>query len=308
MENCNDTKNLESEYMSSEQFFKITVGFSVVTYLFSILLSTPLLFLILKTPSLRRKFRYILLVNLLVCDNLQLLLFTVHFSISAFQVGSSIIQCFISTTFSFGFCLVDIFFITALGIDRCIAIKWPLHYEAILSSGRKATLVFMIWGLSMALTIVALFLSVSSITCTFTVKRCLPILFSRCFLESDAYFGFKKILTAMLFLGSYTCIFLCFVILCWDIRIFLKTQRVWVTITLQGLQLIFYSVPVLMRYFLTQYIENKDGAELAIEALFDLGLSLIPLVYGCRSAELHILMSQLCYLLPLSKNQIQPHV
>ncbi|KAG2463829.1 ACRC protein, partial [Polypterus senegalus] len=194
------------------------------------------------------------------------------------------------------------------GIDRCIAIKWPLHYEAILSSGRKATLVCMIWGLSMALTTVALFLSVNSITCNFTVKRCLPILFSRRFLESDAYFGFKKILTAMLFLGSYTCIFLCFVILCWDIRIFLKTKQVWVTITLQGLQLIFYSVPVFMRYFLTQYIENKYKAELAIEAVFDLGLSLIPLVYGYRSAELHILMCQLCQLLPLSKNQIQPRV
>ncbi|XP_041109895.1 olfactory receptor 14J1-like [Polyodon spathula] len=303
MEKCNGTGSLWYEQITTELFFKIKLVITIITCLVNLLLSLPLLFVITRNPSVQRKLRYVILANLLICDNLQLLLGTVHFSTCFSLLHCSLINCFIYIILSFNFCIVEVFFTTAFSVDRCIAIKWPLQYETIFSSGRKKTIVAAIWLLAMLLTLVTLFEALNKLTMNVPIERCRLFIIAPCFSDPGILEGYSTFMSAFLFLSSYICILGCLLLLCWDIRLFLKTRRAWVTLVMQVLQLIFYSAPLLIDIFLFKNLKHKDDIDITIVALFNLGISLVPLVYGYRSVELQGLLWQL---LPLSRNKIQP--
>ncbi|KAK6480416.1 olfactory receptor 3A2-like, partial [Huso huso] len=303
VENCNGTGSLWYEQIKTELFLKIKLVITSVSCLVNLLLSLPLLFMITRNPSVQRKLRYVLLANLLICDNLQLLLGTVHFSTCFYLRHCSLINCFMFIILSFNFCIVEVFFTTAFSVDRCIAIKCPLQYETIFSSGRKKTIVAAVWLLAILLTLVALFVALNKLPMNVPIERCHLFIVAPCLSDSGIFEGYNTLMSAILLLGSYLCILGCLLLLCWDTRLFLKTRRAWVTLVMQVLQLIFYSAPLLVDIFLIKNLKDKDDTDITIIAIFNLGISLVPLVYGYRSVELQGLLWKL---LPLSRNTIQP--
>lgn len=107
--------------------------------------------------------------------------------------------------------------------------------------------------------------------------------------------------TALVLPLCYLTILACFCLLCWDMRAGLfSTTRAYVTLTLQAVQTILFSVPVIMRSYLIPGYLHNDAIDIATTIIYNLGVSLVPLVYGYRSRELQQRIRQTAHLNKLS--------
>ena len=146
MTTCNETVMRVFTQMDSHLYNKVQLGSTSLSYVVNMLLSAPLLLVITRPPSLLSKLRFLLLIHLLFCDNLQLLLKTVMTVMFISRSGILVSQCLIFTASSQACSMVQVLLTAALAADRCVAIKWPLRYELLFSPCRKQTLVAVTWG------------------------------------------------------------------------------------------------------------------------------------------------------------------
>lgn len=189
---------------------------------------------------------------------------------------------------------MDLFLSTALAVDRVIAIKWPLHYEFFMCTKRKRAAVASIWTLSVVLSSVGLCISLTTIQVSFSLHRCRVFFSTHCL---SAMMRYYTVGAALVLPICYLIILGCFCLLCWDMHAGLfSTNRAYVTLTLQAVQTTLFSIPVLMgSYLIPAYLHN-DALDIASTITYNLGVSLIPLVYGYRSRELQQRIRQAAHL------------
>lgn len=182
---------------------------------------------------------------------------------------------------------VDLFLSTALAVDRFVAVKWPLRYEFLMSPQRKRAAVTAIWSLSAVLCGVALGIGLNSIHVHFSLPRCRPLILSLCASQPSTLVLFCIVGAAVVVPLCFLTILGCFCLLCWDMHAeMLLTRRAWVTLILQATQILLFSVPVVMDSYLIPGYLHSDHLDIATTITYNLGVSLIPLVYGYRSREL----------------------
>lgn len=185
------------------------------------------------------------------------------------------------------FAQVDLFLSTTLAVDRLIAIKWPLHYEFLMCPHRKRIIVAAIWILSAVLPTVPLCIILNTIQFNFPIPRCRPLFLTPCLSQTSASVLYCTVVTAVVLPLCFLVILGCFCLLGWDMRAsLLCTKRAWVTLTLQIAQTILFSIPFVMDSYLIPGYMHNDALDIATTLIYNLGLTLIPLVYGYRSREL----------------------
>ncbi|XP_008298085.1 olfactory receptor 4K17-like [Stegastes partitus] len=260
---CNITTIESQAQINSTVFHLVEMVSMCVSCTLNTVLSAPLLLVIPRSPSLLRQTRFLLLIQLLFCDNLQ----------------------------------VDLLLSTALAVDRVVAIKWPLHHDFLMRTQWKRVTVVSIWTLPIVLTTVSLIISLSTIQVSFTLPRCRPLIFTPCLSETSAVILYSTVCTAVVVPLCYLIILGCFCLLCWDMRVeLLCTERACVTLTLQAVQTILFSVPVLMDSYLIPAYLHSDALDIATTITYNVGVSLIPLVYGYRSRELQKRIQQAAHM------------
>ncbi|XP_023257873.1 olfactory receptor 11A1-like [Seriola lalandi dorsalis] len=254
---CNVTI-LETQMQINSTIFHLVKMVSMcVSYTLNVILSLPLLLVITRPPSLLRHTRFLLLTHLLLCDNLQQLLWTVKAVLLRSREGIPVAHCLIFCAAIQACSLVDLLLSTALAVDRFVAVKWPLRYELLMCPQRRRVIVAAIWILSVVLSGTSAMLLYCTVGTAVVVPLC-----------------------SLTILG-------CFCLLCWDMHAgLLCTKRASVTLTLQAAQTLLFSVPLIMDSYLIPGFLHSDTLDLAATITFNLGVSLIPLVYGYRSREL----------------------
>ncbi|XP_068181451.1 olfactory receptor 4C15-like [Antennarius striatus] len=196
-------------------------------------------------------------------------------------------QCMIFCAADQACLLVDLLLSTALAMDRFVAVKWPLYYEFYMCPRRKRAAVAAIWILSAVLISVALCISLKTIQVGFPLPRCRPLILSPCVSGTSALVIYCTVGTAVMVPLCFLTILGSFCLLCWDMRAgLLCTNRAFVTLTLQVAQIILFSVPLVMDSYLIPASLHSDGLDIATTITYNLGVLLIPLVYGYRSREL----------------------
>ncbi|XP_022607500.1 olfactory receptor 10G4-like isoform X2 [Seriola dumerili] len=283
---CNVTI-LETQMQINSTIFHLVKMVSMcVSYTLNVILSLPLLLVITRPPSLLRHTRFLLLTHLLLCDNLQLL-WTVKAVLLRSREGIPVAHCLIFCAAIQACSLVDLLLSTALAVDRFVAVKWPLRYEFLMCPQRRRAIVAAIWILSVVLSGVGLCISLSTIQVNFSFPRCRPLILTPCLSGTSAMLLYCTVGTAVVVPLCSLTILGCFCLLCWDMHAgLLCTKRASVTLTLQAVQTLLFSVPVVMDSYLIPGYLHSDTLDLAATIIFNLGVSLIPLVYGYRSREL----------------------
>nr|XP_019954991.1 PREDICTED: olfactory receptor 10G4-like [Paralichthys olivaceus] len=260
------------------------------------MLSFPLAWVIARSPSLLRHTRFLLLAHLLLCDCFQQLLWMIKAVLLRSREGMPVTQCLIFCAAIQGCSLVDFLLSTALAVDRFVAVKWPLRYEFLICPQRKRAAVTAIWTLSFVGTGVALCISLSTIQADFSFSRCRPVLLMPCLSESSAMLLYCTLGSAVVLPLCSLTILGCFCLLCWDMHTgLLCSKRAWVTLTLQAVQTLLFSVPVIMDSYLIPGPLHSDALDIAATITYNLGVSLIPLVYGYRSRELQQRIRQVAH-------------
>lgn len=129
--------------------------------------------------------------------------------------------------------------------------------------------------------------SIQSRSINFTFSRCRPLILTPCLSGTSALVLYGTVATAVVVPLCSLTILGCFCLLCWDMRAGpLCTKRGCVTLTLQVAQVVLFSVPMVMNSYLIPGYLHSDVLDIAATIIYNLGVSLIPLVYGYRSREL----------------------
>ncbi|XP_054454158.1 olfactory receptor 4K13-like [Anoplopoma fimbria] len=294
---CNVTSLETQTRINSTIYHLVKMVSMCVSCTLNTVLSVPLLLVMTRSPSLLRHTRFLLLTHLLLCENLQQLLWTIKAVLLGSREGIPVTQCLIFCAAIEACSLVDLFLSTALAVDRFVAIKWPLHYEFLMCPQRKRATVAAIWTLSAVLSSVALGIGLNSVQVNFTVPRCRPLFLSPCLSGTSALVLYCTVGSAVVLPLCFLTIVGCFGLLCWDMRAGpLCTKRACVTLTLQVAQTVLFSIPVVMDSYLIPGYLHSDTLDIATTIIYNLGVSLIPLVYGYRSRELQQRIRQAAHL------------
>ncbi|XP_034400065.1 olfactory receptor 10G4-like [Cyclopterus lumpus] len=284
---CNVTSIETQTGINSSIYHQVKMVSMCVSCTVNTALSVPLLLVITRSPSLLRHTRFLLLTHLLLCENLQQLLWTIKAILLRSREAMPLTQCMIFCSAIQACSLVNLFLTTALSADRFVAVKWPLRYEFLMCPQRKRATVAAIWTLSAVLSSVALGIGLYSVQINFTLPRCRPLILTPCLLGTSALVLYSTVATAVLVPLCSLTILGCFCLLCWDMRAGpLCTKRGCVTLSLQVAQVILFSVPMVMNSYLIPGYLHSDALDIAATIIYNLGVSLIPLVYGYRSREL----------------------
>ncbi|XP_045887294.1 olfactory receptor 10G4-like [Micropterus dolomieu] len=285
--NCNVTTLEAQTQINSTIYHLVKMVSMCVSCTLNTVLSVPLLVVITRSPSLLRHTRFLLLSHLLLCYNLQQFLWTIKAVLLRSREGILVTQCLIFSAATQACSMVDLFLSTALAVDRFVAVSWPLRYELLMCPQRKRAAVVAIWSLSAVLSSVALCISLNTIQVNFPLSRCRPLILRPCLSGTSALVLYCIVGTAVVVPLCSLTMLGCFCKLCWDMCAGrLCTKRACVTLTLQAAQTILFSVPVVMDSYLTPGYFHSDALDIATTIIYNLGVSLIPLVYGYRSREL----------------------
>ncbi|KAM9356755.1 olfactory receptor 5P1-like [Symphorus nematophorus] len=285
--NCSVTTLEAPTQINSTIFHLVNMVSMCVSCSLNTVLSVPLLLVIVRPPSLLRHTRFLLLTHLLLCDSLQQLLCTIKAVLLRSREGIPVIQCLILCCAIQACSLVDLFLSTALAVDRFVAVKWPLRYEFLMCAQRRRATLAATWTLSAVLCSVALCIGLRTIQVNFPLSRCQPLILSPCLSGTSALILYGTVGSAVVVPLCFLTILGCFCLLCRDMRAgLLCTNRAWVTLTLQVAQTILFSAPLVMDSYLLPGSLHSDALDIATTITYNLGVSLIPLVYGYHSREL----------------------
>ncbi|KAM3613298.1 uncharacterized protein V6R79_023606 [Siganus canaliculatus] len=247
---CNMTARENQTEIDSYHLVKLVS--MCVSFTLNTALNAPLLLVLLCSPSLLSHTHFLLLVHLLLCESIQ----------------------------------VDLFLSTALAVDRFIAVKWPLHYEFLICPERGKATVVATWILSAVLTIVGSCIFLSTRQVSVILPRCRPVLLSTCQSGMSALEIYGIVVTAVVVPLCSLTILGCFCLLCWDLPSgLLRTRRACMTMTMQVVQTTIFSIPVVMNSYMIPGYLHSDAFDIATTIIYNLGVSLVPLVYGYRSRE-----------------------
>ncbi|XP_068596884.1 olfactory receptor 4K13-like [Brachionichthys hirsutus] len=284
---CNVTTVEAQIQINSTVFHRVKMISMCVSCTLNVLLSVPLLLVLTRSPSLLRHAPFLLLSQLLLCDNFQQLIWTTKAVLLRWKEAIPVTQCLILCAADQACSLVDLLLSTALAMDRFAAVKWPLYYEFYMCPRRKRAAVAAIWILSAVLISVALSISLSTVEVNFPLTRCRPLILVPCVSATSALVLYCTVGTALLVPLCFLTILGSFCLLCWDMRAgLLCTNRAFVTLTLQVAQIILFSVPLVTDSYLIPASMHSDALDIATTISYNLGVLLVPLVYGYRSREL----------------------
>ncbi|XP_034037240.1 olfactory receptor 10G4-like [Thalassophryne amazonica] len=282
---CNLSMLEAQSQMNDTIYHLIKLVSTCVSCSLNTLLSAPLLLVISRSPSLLRHTRFLLLTNLLLCINLQQLLWMIKAILLNSNESMPAAQCLIFLTAIQMCSMVDLFLSTALSVDRFVAVRWPLRYEFLVCPQRRKAAVAGIWMLPAVFSTAALGMNLSTVQVDFSILRCRPLIFTPCLSWTLAVV--LTVGTAVVIPLCYLTILGCFCFLCWDMRAGLScASRACVTLSLQAAQTLLFSVPLLMDTYLLPGYLHSDALDIATTITYDLGITLIPLAYGYRSREL----------------------
>ncbi|XP_023667341.1 uncharacterized protein [Paramormyrops kingsleyae] len=285
MVTCNITE-LKASIQTSDLYYDIKLTLTCLSYGVNLLLSAPLLLAIVRPPALLSKLRFMLLAHLLCCDSLQLLFLMLQAALLTSRLGIPVAQCLVFSLASQACCMVDVLLSAALAVDRYVAIKWPLRYELLLSPTRQRVLVLAVWAAPLLAGSVTLYVALKNMKVDLFLPRCRMLLVAECLSETPMLRAFSLVMGALVLPACYLTMLACFLLLCRDARGLLRSRRARVTLAMQAVQMLFYSVPILMDSYLLPSTLHCVSLDMAAYTIYNLGVSLIPLVYGYRSREL----------------------
>ncbi|XP_029021806.1 olfactory receptor 10G4-like [Betta splendens] len=285
--NCNVTTVEARSQINSTSYNLVKMVSMCVSCSLHTLLSVPLLVVIARSPSLLRHARFLLLTHILLCDTLQQLIWTIKSVLLGSKESIPVIQCLLFCSAIQAFSLVDLFLSTALALDRFVAVKWPLRYDFLLCPQRRRAIVAAIWTLSAALCGGASAIGLRTVHASFALRRCRPHILAPCLSGTSTLMLYCMAGTAAVVPLCFVTILGCFWLLCWDMYSgLLLSRRACVTLSLQATQMLLFSIPVVMDSYLIPGHLHSDFLDIATTITYNLGVSLIPLVYGYRSREL----------------------
>ncbi|XP_041929852.1 beta-3 adrenergic receptor-like [Alosa sapidissima] len=254
----------------------------------NMLLSIPLLVAICRSPSLLGKPRFLFLFHLLVCDALQLVIPLARAALLTSRLTMPVTQCVVLMSADQFLVMVALLLRAALSLDRCVAIRLPLHYETLLSPVRLRVVVVLVWTLPLLMSVVTMWVMLDRVYMDAAIPLCLLyVVVCGTLWDLGPVIIFYMAVSVLLLSVSFLTILGCFVLLCCQTRGRLCSQRTaGVTLAMQAVQIVIHVMSMVLSTTNLLSSEKNEQWSLATSITYTLGISLISLVYGYRSQEL----------------------
>ncbi|XP_020392420.1 probable G-protein coupled receptor 148 [Rhincodon typus] len=284
-----------------------------ICLLFTLLCSGAMLDTIFRVSAVRKEPRHLLLASLLISDLVYLLLVMITTVMWAAIISIPTVLCLINYLLVFSSFISGFFTVTAMAVDKYIAICWPLHYRSLCTSGKTQKAIALIWLLATLHPLVCLLMLLGAGTPPLVIEsfRCLfPPVQGGILETAFALFQVQQAVLALTFLASAVTIVFCYCMIYKEARQTSPKVRARNTVLLHGLQLFLYFIPVANYIVYSNLVKNTSIKVQVMAQLHLINISLFsvlprclcPVVFGLRASQLYLHVKRRLF----NQNQVAP--